>query len=298
MEAQNLSSSAGAADQTEQQDLSEQRIALDEVISESERQARDRLVIRMEDFKYKQRLANLFAVSGLFSDIRNTGRDTAIAQAFVKIELGESMGFTPAESMQGIDIIQGRPAVGASLRAARMKACGYDWRFVRHDEKGCKIVLFKNGEPIKNVDGSQASVEFTEADATKINKGRDGTIKDNWRNFPKNMYFARTITNAQRWYAPEVLNPRILSSEEAVDLDDVIAETEQRTPEPIAAATENKTAGLAEKLRRTRRRSTDDAASEQAPLTTTAPPAAGPTNEAAVVLHEGTPALPDDGDMF
>jgi hypothetical protein len=33
------------------------------------------------------------------------------------------------------------------------------------------------------------------------------------------MYFSRAITNTQRWYAPGVLNPALLSVEEAVDVD-------------------------------------------------------------------------------
>jgi len=210
--------------------------ALDQIVEKTQSEVSQTALFQREQFLFKQRLASLFALSGLFTDSgtkeRPLSKEEAIAQAFVKIELGESMGFTPAESMQGIDIIKGRPAVGAHLRSARMKAAGYDWKFARHDDKGCKILLYRHGKPLLNADGMQAASEFTEAEAARINKGRDGTIKDNWKNAPKNMYFARCITNAQRWYAPDVLNPRILSTEEAIDLEEVIAETAARPVEP------------------------------------------------------------------
>jgi hypothetical protein len=75
-----------------------------------------------ERFELEQRMAKLFAMSGLFTDIKGANQEMAIAQAYVKIALGSSMGFSPAESMQGIDIIQWRPAEGAHLRAARMQS--------------------------------------------------------------------------------------------------------------------------------------------------------------------------------
>lgn len=279
MAAQSITEPMETQAQEIQQAIPRSHYSLDDVISESERRQKERIILRMEDFTYKQRLAKLFAASGLFGDIKGSfGSDQAIAQAFVKIELGESMGFTPAESMQGIDIIQGRPAVGAGLRSARMKAGGYDWRFARHDDKGCKILLFKDGKPILNADGTQAAVEFNDADAAHIMKGRDGAVKDNWRNHPKNMYFARAITNAQRWYAPEVLNPRILSEEEAIDLEDVVEATERRTYETpdsaqAAAATTAKTETLSEKLRAKRTAKSDAPQLDQNAMALAAPPA-------------------------
>jgi len=61
----------------------------------------------VQKFELHQRQAKLFALSGLFSDIKGTSLEQALAQAFVKIDLGESMGLSPAEAMTGIDIIQG-----------------------------------------------------------------------------------------------------------------------------------------------------------------------------------------------
>ena len=185
----------------------------------------DKLVVRsniaadVQQFEFQQRAARLFAMSGLFADIKGQSPEQSIAQAFVKISLGESMGFNPAESMTGIDIIQGRVAISANMRASRMQRAGYDWDIVQLDDKGCSLKLKFHGEYIlcEEIDGETGKVSkvpvvitFGEAEAA-----RAGLIgKDNYKKNPRNMFFARAITNAQRWYAPGILSINILSAEE------------------------------------------------------------------------------------
>jgi hypothetical protein len=177
----------------------------------------------VQRFELHQRQARLFALSGLFSDIKGTSLEQALAQAFVKIDLGESMGLSAAEAMTGIDLIQGRVAISANIRAAKMQRAGFSWDVLQLDDKGCRLSLKYKGQQLyreevdeKTGDVSKvpAVVSFTEQDAA-----RAGLIgKDNYKKNPRNMYFARAITNAQRWYAPGILSVNILSSEEAADL--------------------------------------------------------------------------------
>ena len=189
--------------------------------------------LRLEEgrFEFQQRRAKLFAASGLFGPPADS--QMAIAQAMVKIELGGSMGFTPAESLQGINIIKGVTSIAAALRASRMQACGYDWAvdwLGTHDApEGCRLWLYQNGKPIMRIkrdaagkvqtakDGTpleeQVFEEFTKADAQK----QELLGKDNWKKAPRNMYFARAITNLQRFYAPKVLNINLPSTEEIAD---------------------------------------------------------------------------------
>ncbi len=204
--------------------------ALDSIVSETERAARERLILRKAELDFKQRLAKAFAKSGCFADVKGLSEEEAIARALVKIELGESMGFSPAESMTGIDIIQGRVAVGANLRAARMAVAGYAWPQMILTNEGCWLPLTHKAHPVMaaKVDGAgnvvtgadglpvmeQVVISFTKADAQLA--GLLG--KDNWRKNPRNMYFSRAVTNAQRWYAPHVLKADVLSTEEAMDL--------------------------------------------------------------------------------
>lgn len=198
-----------------------------------------------ERFAMEQRMARLFVESGLFGDIKGQTIQMAIAQAYVKIALGNSMGFSPAESMQGIDIIQGRPAVSAQLRGARMQRNGYMWAVDRLDNKGCKLTIYKGTVRL-------GEVSFLEEDAKMA--GLLG--KDNWKKDPSSMFFARAITRAQRRFAPGVLSVDVVSTDEAWDLPAIetqqtltaprrASEKQEAQPEPVPAQpTEDQTGEL------------------------------------------------------
>jgi hypothetical protein len=209
----------------------------------------DKLAVRsniaadVQQFEFQQRAARLFAMSGLFADIKGQSPEQSIAQAFVKISLGESMGFNPAESMTGIDIIQGRVAISANMRASRMQRAGYDWDIVQLDDKGCSLKLKYRGEYIlcEEVDGKTGEIRKVPVVITfgETEAARAGLIgKDNYKKNPRNMFFARAITNAQRWYAPGILSINILSAEEVESVirrepseQSGIAETEESIAE-------------------------------------------------------------------
>lgn len=221
----------------------EQRIPdalLDAVVGATEQVARDRLVIRRAELDYKQRLARIFAKSGCFADLKGQTEEEGIARAMVKIELGEGIGFSPAESMQGIEMVQVRPSISAHLRAARMRAAGWSWPQMILTNGGCWLPLEFQGKPLLrpklNPEGiplldaagasimEQVVVDFTKADAQLAGL----MTKDNYRKNPRNMYWARAVTNAQRWYAPNVLSVNMLSTEEAQDLAPAAQESEAR----------------------------------------------------------------------
>lgn len=184
-------------------------------------------------FEMQQRQARLMVATGLFSDIKGESQEQSIAKAFFKIALGASMGFSAAESMQGIDIIQGRPAIGAHLRAARTEAHGITWPQMVISDKGCWMPLCLHGRPMMQPkidpatnaiavgqDGKpvmvQTVVAFTMEDATRM--GLAG--KDNWKKQPQDMLFARCVTRVQRRYAPNALGSsggRVLDMTEAQD---------------------------------------------------------------------------------
>jgi hypothetical protein len=199
-----------------------------------------------QKFDLHQRQARLFAASGLFGQEkdRNGKLERSVAEAiaayYTLIEIGEGMGFSAAQSVMGIDVIQGRPAVGAQLRAARLAQLGYTWRLEwLEDAKtgectGIRIWPFFKGrqmtEPKQQLDGSfkevPLSVKYDKSDAQRMlttvwdnNVRRRVSIleKDNWKMSPRNMYFARCITNFQRWYAPHAIASNILDTGEAED---------------------------------------------------------------------------------
>ena len=161
----------------------------------------------VDGFKAMKFAAQLMAKSGCFADIKGGDEETQIAKALVKIAIGRDYGFSAAESMQHIELIQGRPSIAAHARAAKMKAAGYRWRFLQFDEKACDLDIYdQHGEVLGN---SPFAIE----DARRMGLAE----KDNWKKNPRNMLYCRAISNAQRWYAPEVLSAGLISSEEAWD---------------------------------------------------------------------------------
>jgi hypothetical protein len=140
-------------------------------------------------------LGKVFAASGYFQDARDA------AQATVKILAGRELGLPPFASMTGIHIIKGKPTMGASLIAARIKASGkYNYRVVEMSDQVCRIAFFEQGDQI-------GVSEFTLADARKA-----GT--QNLDKFPRNMLFARAISNGAKWYCPDLFITGVYVPEE------------------------------------------------------------------------------------
>lgn len=137
-------------------------------------------------------IGRMLALSGYFDAKGNS--DTAIAQVCTKILAGAEMGYGPFASVQGIHIIQGRPAVSANLMAAAVKSHPlYDYRVKRMDDKECSIEFFqRNGDKWESLGVST----FTADDARKA-----GT--KNMDKFARNMLFARAMSNGVRWFVPD-----------------------------------------------------------------------------------------------
>ena len=144
----------------------------------------------LQTFDDVERAARAMAASGFFPDSKQA------AQAVVKVLAGRELGFGAFASMTGVAVIQGKPVVGANLTAAAIKQTGkYNYRVIKHTEQECEIEFFENGQSV----GISA---FTMNDA----KAAGLTNKDNWKKYPRNMLFARAISNGQKWYAPDVYN--------------------------------------------------------------------------------------------
>jgi hypothetical protein len=140
-------------------------------------------------------IGETFFKSGMFADIKSA------QQAVVKIMAGAEMGISPFAAMAGIHIIQGKPTIGAGLMAARVKGFGkYDYRVLEHTDKVCSIEYFQ-------VAKSLGISTFTIEDARKA-----GT--KNLDKFPKNMLFARAMSNGVKWYTPDIYESPVYVPEE------------------------------------------------------------------------------------
>ena len=162
-------------------------------------------------------LGSVLASSGFFADTRDA------AQAIVKVLAGHELGFGPVASMTGVNIIKGKVALSANLMGAAVKRSGrYNYRVVTLTDAECAIEFYESGKII----GRSA---FTIQDAQRAGL----TGGDNWRKFPRNMLFARALSNGVKWYCPDVTGGPAYTPDELgalVDEDGEVIETEIVTP--------------------------------------------------------------------
>lgn len=170
-----------------------------------------------DTFGETARIGEVLAQSGFFKDTRSA------AQAVVKVLAGRELGFGPIASMTGIHIIEGKVSVGANLMAAAVdRSPRYGYRVQTLTDERCSIEFV-------DADGDRLGVsEFSTQDANRAGVGH----RDNWRKHPRNMLFARAISNGVRWYCPGVFGGPVYVPEELgadVDADGEIVAT---APDP------------------------------------------------------------------
>jgi hypothetical protein len=149
----------------------------------------DKALAIREDMSLSE-IGNVFVKSGFFADTRDA------SQAIVKILAGREFGFGPFSSMTGVYIIQGRPSLAANLMAAAVKRSGrYDYRVREMTDQVCDVEYFERGDKPESLGHSR----FTLDDAKKA-----GT--KNLDKYPRNMLFARAMSNGVKWFCPDVFN--------------------------------------------------------------------------------------------
>lgn len=143
-------------------------------------------------------MAKTFVESGMFADTKQ------VAQAFVKIQAGQEIGLAPFAAMSGINIILGKPTFGAGVIASAVKgSLKYDFKVKELNDKLCSIDFFEGKEFIGN---STFTIEDAKKQSTK-----------NLDKFPKNMLYARAISNGQKWFCPDVFQMTVYVPEEMPD---------------------------------------------------------------------------------
>lgn len=164
-------------------------------------------------------IAQHFAKSGFFQDSRDA------SQAIVKILAGRELGFGPFASMTGIHIIKGRIGMSANLMAAAIKRSGrYRYKVMELTDAVCRLEFYEGTE---NLGPSRFSME--DAKRAKLAGG------DNYQNYPRNMLFARAMSNGARWYCADVFGGPVYTQEELDDLpDEAPPPPKVVTPETIA----------------------------------------------------------------
>ena len=185
-----------------------------------------------------QRVAELLAASGYF--IKEGKPEVQLAQLATKIMAGRELGYGPFAAVQGIHVIQGRPALSANLMAAAVKGHPrYDYRVRQMDNDAAAIEFFEL------VDGKRESLgtsTFTKQDAAAAQT-------QNMAKYARNMMFARAISNGVKWfcpdvfvgntvYVPEELGAQVDGDGEIIDGGYTVAPTPKSQPAPAQPATD------------------------------------------------------------
>lgn len=139
-------------------------------------------------------LGEIFHQSGLFQDVRSG------AQAVVKVLKGRELGIPPIEAMTAINIIKGKVTLSAGAMASAIRRAG-KYRFIVTElaDQACAIDFY---EKIGRTWELQGTSRFTIEDARRAEVANG----DNWRKYPRNMLFARALSNGARWFCSDVVS--------------------------------------------------------------------------------------------
>lgn len=174
----------------------------------------DKLFGTMDDV---MRAAKAMAASRFFPDA------ISVEQAATKILAGRELGFGPFTSMTGIRIIKGQPSLSANMMAAAVKRSGrYNYRVISMTDERCEIVFSERGEEI-------GRSLFTIQDARRAGTG-------NLDKFPRNMLFARAMSNGVKWFCPDVFLTAVYTAEELGQTMDDEAAIDSTPDEPSEPA--------------------------------------------------------------
>lgn len=141
--------------------------------------------------------AAAFAASGMF---KGAGSRMTPDECLVVIMAGQEFGWGPAAALMNLHVIEGRPELSADAQARFIKASGkYEYRVTEHTNERCEITV------LDVPSGEVLAVEtYTWEDA--VMAGLVG--RGNWKKSPRNMLFARCISNVSAFHCPDALPMR------------------------------------------------------------------------------------------
>jgi hypothetical protein len=145
-------------------------------------------------------LAQDFVNSGLFPLIKS------VPEAIAKIQAGQELGIPPIASLNTMTVINSRLTLDAKLLLAlAQKRAGVSWKILQETDEICEMEFSRPGfSPIT------VSFETKEAQVAGL------LGKANWKNYKKDMLFARCSSRGVRRIAPDAVLG-LYSTEEMMD---------------------------------------------------------------------------------
>lgn len=164
----------------------------------------ERYEARKVELSYLQTVGEVLAKSHFFDDAQTAER------AVAKILAGQEFGMGALEAMRAFHVIDGKVEMSADAQARLVKASDkYDYAVVELTDDACEIAFFQSDL------GDIGNSRFTIADAE-----RAGIVKKEgaWSKYPRNMLFARALTNGVAWFCPDAISGgRVYSPGEVSD---------------------------------------------------------------------------------
>jgi hypothetical protein len=151
---------------------------------------RDVAAMTDEELNRTYRIAKALALSRRFPDARTAD------EAMAKILVGRDLGLSPTQALTGLHIVEGKPQIAAvTLAGFVKKSADYNYTITEHTDQSCAIRFYESGEDV-----GTSTFTIDEARAAGLVKERS-----NWIKWPKNMLFARAMSNGVKWFCPDLM---------------------------------------------------------------------------------------------
>lgn len=167
-------------------------------------------------------LAKAFSDSGYFPHARKA------EQALTIVVTGRELGFGDTAALRGIRFIDGSLTMLAGMMSAAVKKSNrYDYRITELTNDCCRIEFIRTdtGEVL-----GESKFTMTDAKLAGLSGGK------NYQHHPRNMLFARAMSNGVKWYTPDVMGGAVYTPDElGAEVDPVTGEAaEKDAPKPEA----------------------------------------------------------------
>ena len=179
-------------------------------------------VAPLEQFAKLKEAGTMIAQSGMFGSNISSSGGALIAMTMYKENL------SPVEFKRRYHMVNNQPSRTVNSLLGDFKLTGGKYKIHVADAKSCKITF-----TTKDGDEYTCEIVMDEMLKTSIPFGKDGrTLKDNWRNCPDDMLFARCCGKGLRRIAPELMGG-VYTKEEQEDIQPVEV-TGTVSPSPVA----------------------------------------------------------------
>jgi len=138
---------------------------------------------------------------------------TNAAQLMMVFLAGYEYGMSAMESLNAFYIVDGKITIYGSAVVAQLKRNGFKVKWGACDDNEANVVII-------DPDGEEHGEKYTYAEAMKSGLG----TKRNWVSYRKNMLRWKAVSNAVRFFCPEVLSGFYLKEE---------IEAEEDAPKPV-----------------------------------------------------------------